>query len=224
MTSSLSYGKRSNRLLPLRLASSPPSASRAGPGCHPVLVPLPCVHACARVKRAERSLLRPPEVPVFFAGAPAGGRIPITAAAARDGEYSCAAAYPDAARSLRLGRQNLHLFRLKNTRFDVVGGILYFVFVVRQSCALSLLQRPAAVMPGPCAPHSPLGLASLCTACTQPYRRSAMRRHFTIANDHDSWFHQPHYDHDRRLYVRSACRSVLYLGARRSAPHCRRRR
>ena len=74
------------------------------------------------------------------AGAPAGGRPSTGAATARNGEYSCAAAYPSAARSLQLGRQNLHLFRLKNTRFDVVGGILYFIFVVCQACALSVLQ------------------------------------------------------------------------------------
>ena len=43
----------------------------------------------------------------------------------------CAAAYPSPERSIRLGRQNLHMFRLRNTRFDIVGGILYFIFVVR---------------------------------------------------------------------------------------------
>ena len=29
-----------------------------------------------------------------------------------------------------LARQNLHLFRHKNTRFDVIGGVLYFCLVV----------------------------------------------------------------------------------------------
>ena len=38
---------------------------------------------------------------------------------------------PVARASLRLGRQNLHLFRFKNTRFDVIGGAFYFLMVVR---------------------------------------------------------------------------------------------
>ena len=46
------------------------------------------------------------------------------------GEYHCAAAYPSPPCSMQLGRQNLHLFRLKNTRFDVIGGIFYFCLVV----------------------------------------------------------------------------------------------
>lgn len=33
-----------------------------------------------------------------------------------DGEYACEACYPDVARSVALGRKNLHLFRLRNTR------------------------------------------------------------------------------------------------------------
>ena len=49
---------------------------------------------------------------------------------ARAGQWTCATAYPAPARSLMLGRQNLHLFRLKNTRFDVLGGIIYFFLVV----------------------------------------------------------------------------------------------
>lgn len=58
---------------------------------------------------------------VAGAGAVAGG----------GGEYCCAAAYPSPARSLAYGRQNLHLFRFKNTRFDVIGGAFYFLLVVR---------------------------------------------------------------------------------------------
>ena len=46
------------------------------------------------------------------------------------GEFRCAAAYPSPEQSTRLGRQNLHLFRLKNTRFDVIGGAFYFLLVV----------------------------------------------------------------------------------------------
>lgn len=42
----------------------------------------------------------------------------------------CTAAYPSAHRSRMLARQNLHLFRHKNTRFDVIGGVLYFCLVV----------------------------------------------------------------------------------------------
>jgi len=53
------------------------------------------------------------------------------------GEYHCAAAYPSPPCSMQLGRQNLHLFRLKNTRFDVIGGIFYFCLVV------SLLPLPS---------------------------------------------------------------------------------
>ena len=53
------------------------------------------------------------------AGKPGGG-----------GEFRCTAAYPSAEKSLKLGRQNLHLFRLKNTRFDFIGGGIYFLIVV----------------------------------------------------------------------------------------------
>ena len=54
------------------------------------------------------------------AGKPGGG-----------GDFRCSAAYPSAEKSLKLGRQNLHLFRLKNTRFDFIGGGIYFLIVVR---------------------------------------------------------------------------------------------
>ena len=53
------------------------------------------------------------------------------AVAGGGGEFACAAVYPPPAQSLRLGRQNLHLFRFKNTRFDVIGGAFYFLMVVR---------------------------------------------------------------------------------------------
>lgn len=49
------------------------------------------------------------------------------------GEYHCAAAYPSAARSRKLAKQNMHLFRLKNTRFDIIGGMLYFLLVVSEN-------------------------------------------------------------------------------------------
>jgi hypothetical protein len=49
------------------------------------------------------------------------------------GRYRCVASYPSPSRSLKLGRQNIHLFRLKNTRFDIIGGGMYFLFSVRAS-------------------------------------------------------------------------------------------
>ena len=61
------------------------------------------------------------------------------------GEYHCMAAYPSPSCSMQLGRQNLHLFRLKNTRFDVIGGIFYFCLVVR---AAGLMHASQTVMPG----------------------------------------------------------------------------
>ena len=53
------------------------------------------------------------------------------------GGYRCASAYPSPGRSAKLGRQNLHLFRLKNTRFDVIGGLVFFFLVVRSAHAPS---------------------------------------------------------------------------------------
>ena len=32
--------------------------------------------------------------------------------------------------SLRLGRRNLHMFRMTNNRFDIIGGMLYYLLVV----------------------------------------------------------------------------------------------
>ena len=59
-------------------------------------------------------------------GAPA----PPAPAPAPRGEYVCAAAYPPPATTLDLGRRNALNFRLLNTRFDVVGGALYFLVTV----------------------------------------------------------------------------------------------
>lgn len=53
------------------------------------------------------------------------------------GEFRCAAVYPTPEQSLRLARQNLHLFRFKNTRFDVIGGAFYFLMVVRSILSYS---------------------------------------------------------------------------------------
>ena len=52
------------------------------------------------------------------------------AVASGGGEFSCAAVYPSPKQSMQLGRQNLHLFRFKNTRFDIIGGAFYFLMVV----------------------------------------------------------------------------------------------
>ncbi|KAK9835056.1 hypothetical protein WJX81_007542 [Elliptochloris bilobata] len=67
-----------------------------------------------------------------FAGDAAVGKLVTGAGAVAGGggEYCCAAAYPAPAASLAYGRQNLHLFRFKNTRFDLIGGAFYFLLVV----------------------------------------------------------------------------------------------
>lgn len=52
------------------------------------------------------------------------------AVAGGGGEFTCAAVYPSPKQSMQLGRQNLHLFRFKNTRFDIIGGAFYFLMVV----------------------------------------------------------------------------------------------
>ncbi len=62
------------------------------------------------------------------------------AVAGGGGEFSCAAVYPSPKQSLQLGRQNLHLFRFKNTRFDIIGGAFYFLMVVSHA-SHSLLFR-----------------------------------------------------------------------------------
>ncbi|KAK2079809.1 hypothetical protein QBZ16_002204 [Prototheca wickerhamii] len=46
------------------------------------------------------------------------------------GEYRCEAAFPAAATSLELGKRNLHMFRNMNSRFDIIGGALYYLLVV----------------------------------------------------------------------------------------------
>ena len=46
------------------------------------------------------------------------------------GEYVCGAAFPSAVASRKLGKANLHLFRLNNTHFDVIGGGIYFLLAV----------------------------------------------------------------------------------------------
>jgi hypothetical protein len=45
-------------------------------------------------------------------------------------QYICHACYPSPKHSMMLGRKNLHLFRLHNTSFDMIGGVLYFLIVV----------------------------------------------------------------------------------------------
>lgn len=46
------------------------------------------------------------------------------------GEYRCQAAFPTEEASFRLGRANLHAFRHVNSRFDVIGGVLYYLLVI----------------------------------------------------------------------------------------------
>ena len=72
------------------------------------------------------------------------------AVAGGGGEFSCAAVYPSPKQSLQLGRQNLHLFRFKNTRFDIIGGAFYFLMVVSQKCIcflLLMMEKPLARPP-----------------------------------------------------------------------------
>eukprot|EP00873_Tetraselmis_striata_P039964 jgi/Tetstr1/460228/TSEL_005543.t1 len=44
-------------------------------------------------------------------------------------KYTCQAAFPAPAESRRLGRGNIHLFRRQNMKFDVIGGLWYFLLV-----------------------------------------------------------------------------------------------
>ena len=45
-------------------------------------------------------------------------------------QYVCQACYPSPKHSMKLGKRNLSLFRLHNTSFDMIGGVLYFLIVV----------------------------------------------------------------------------------------------
>ncbi|KAK9823894.1 hypothetical protein WJX72_006230 [[Myrmecia] bisecta] len=75
--------------------------------------------------RISRRVVANGEVGVGKLGANEGADV-----AGGGGEFRCMAAYPSPERSTQLGRQNIHVFRLKNTRFDVIGGALYFMLVV----------------------------------------------------------------------------------------------
>lgn len=46
------------------------------------------------------------------------------------GEYRCIASFPTASDSLKIGRLNLHTFRHVNSRFDLIGGMLYYLLVI----------------------------------------------------------------------------------------------
>ena len=88
------------------------------------------------------------------AGAVAGG----------GGEYCCVAAYPPPGRSLAYGRQNLHLFRFKNTRFDVIGGAFYFMLVARApagSACIAAWPAPRACIAARPAPRACASLGPL---------------------------------------------------------------
>lgn len=46
------------------------------------------------------------------------------------GEYRCTRAFPSMQDSLHIGRLNLHAFRNVNSRFDIIGGALYYFLVL----------------------------------------------------------------------------------------------
>jgi hypothetical protein len=71
-----------------------------------------------------------PGTPVGGGGAQAAAAAPPLPPPPPRGAYACAAAFPYASDSLTLGTSNLHLFRLNNTRFDVIGGGIYFLLTV----------------------------------------------------------------------------------------------
>ncbi len=84
------------------------------------------------------------------------------------GEFKCAAVYPTPEQSLRIGRQNLHLFRFKNTRFDVIGGAFYFLMVV-STCSV-VVQCGLLIVPIP----------GFFTCCLPPWlfwHRAVPKRH-----------------------------------------------
>lgn len=58
--------------------------------------------------------------------------------------------------SAELGRRNLHMFRHMNTRFDVIGGALYYMLVVS---AIPRCGRLAAVLDAPSLGAALLSLA-----------------------------------------------------------------
>lgn len=51
-------------------------------------------------------------------------------APAAGGEYRCTKAFPSMQDSLQIGRRNLHAFRNVNSRFDIIGGALYYFLVL----------------------------------------------------------------------------------------------
>ena len=46
------------------------------------------------------------------------------------GEFQCASAFPTPEDSFKIGRHNLHAFRNVNSRFDIIGGVLYYLLVL----------------------------------------------------------------------------------------------
>lgn len=46
------------------------------------------------------------------------------------GEYRCARAFPTASDSTTICRRNLHAFRNVNSRFDIIGGAIYYVLIL----------------------------------------------------------------------------------------------
>ncbi len=92
-----------------------------------------CAHVCALVVpcAAPRSVPSIPSSPAATSVAATEDVPPAQAPRMRPrGEWVADAVYPSVAESLRLGKENLHLFRLRNNRFDVIGGLLYYSLVV----------------------------------------------------------------------------------------------
>uniref|UniRef100_A0A7S1T4N1 Calcineurin-like phosphoesterase domain-containing protein n=1 Tax=Tetraselmis chuii TaxID=63592 RepID=A0A7S1T4N1_9CHLO len=78
------------------------------------------------------SLTVPPGWEGLFPMMPAPVRqlpAPVAAPTAPAAKYSCKSAFPSPAESKALGRGNIHLFRRQNMKFDVVGGLWYFLLV-----------------------------------------------------------------------------------------------
>lgn len=46
------------------------------------------------------------------------------------GEYQCITSFPTPDDSFRIGKQNLHAFRNVNSRFDIIGGVVYYLLVL----------------------------------------------------------------------------------------------
>mmetsp|Transcript_9811 Transcript_9811/g.28079 ORF Transcript_9811/g.28079 Transcript_9811/m.28079 type:complete len:490 (-) Transcript_9811:369-1838(-) len=101
------------------------------------------------------SLSVPPGWEGLFPMMPAPARQlppPVASPAASDrpsARYTCASAHPSPEESKRLGRGNIHLFRRANKKFDIVGGVWYFLLVLgsfpRCGGMSAILDAPSAL-------------------------------------------------------------------------------